>query len=123
MKKLFLIVCLFAVALSAQAMSPKAEAFLRQAGIDLQAPEVRRAIKDGVISTTFGGDPEETSLESLALAGRTHGVKTFVETREFIRRLKKDFAHTSFPTENYDPRYLTPDERKLAAKKVASEYK
>jgi hypothetical protein len=123
MKKLIVILALSAVAISAHALSPKAESFLRQAGLDPQAPEVRRAEQDGVIHTDYNGDPEAHSLESLAATGKTNRVRTFVGTREFIRRLKKDSAGTPIPRSNYDPLYLTPEERELVLKKFLSEKK
>lgn len=121
LKKTIVMLALLAIAGSAQAMSPQVESFLRTAGLDPQSTEVRRADQDGVIRTTYNGDPEEHSLESLAIKGKTNGVKAFVDTREYIRRLKKDFAGTSYEAPSrFDPSYLTPEERKLWAQRRAA---
>ncbi len=115
---------MFALAVSsvlaapAQALSPEAEAFVRKAGLDPASAAVRAADEEGPISTIYQGDEKEYSLESLAQEKAKNGLKAFVVAREFIRKLKANFAGTSVPAGGYDGLYLTVDERKLALKKV-----
>ncbi|PIR19031.1 MAG: hypothetical protein COV48_04270 [Elusimicrobia bacterium CG11_big_fil_rev_8_21_14_0_20_64_6] len=105
------------------ALSPKAEAFLTSIGLIPTSPEVSLAINDGVISTTFNGDSEQYSLEQLATEGKRNGTKAFVGTRNFIAKLTANFAGTSIPATNYDPLYLTVQERALAGRKFAERFK
>lgn len=105
------------------ALSPQAEAFLTSIGLISTSPEVSLAVNDGVISTTFNGDPEQYSLEQLALQRKTNGAKAFVGTRNFIAKLTANFAGTSIPSTNYDPLYLTVQERALAGRKFAERFK
>lgn len=108
---------------NAFALSKQATDFLLSISIDPASANVKLADQDGIIKTEYRGDPEEYSLESLAAAKKTNGVKCFIETRAFIRNLKADFSRT----EKVGPGhplyscsyllYLTVEERKLAAKK------
>jgi hypothetical protein len=106
------------LAVSAHALSPQAEAFVRKAGLDPASADVRQADADGMIVTIWQGDERKHSLESLANEGMKNGVKVFVSTRAFIRKLKADYAGTPFPTSGFDGIYLTVEERKLAERKM-----
>ena len=110
---------LAALALSASAMSPAAEAFLRKVGIDPGSEQAGIADKDGAIATTYRGDSVEHSLESLVSQNKRNGVINFVTTRAFIRKLKADYAGTEVPQSNYDALYLTKAERELVGRKIA----
>lgn len=99
-------------------MAPETEAFLRKAGLDPASAAVRLADKEGPIDTTYQGDEKQFSLDSLARDGAKNGIKAFVSAREFIRKLKANFAGTPIPAGGYDGLYLTLEERKLALKKV-----
>lgn len=109
---------LSALAVPAQALSPETEAFLRRAGLDPASDAVRLADEEGPVQTVYQGDDKQYSLDTLARDGAKNGIKAFVATREFIRKLKVDFAGTRIPTQGYDGLYLTVEERKLALKKV-----
>ncbi len=100
------------------ALSPQAESFLRKIGLDPDAEAVRAAEADGTITTTFRGDAASFSLESLALEKKRNGVLAFIATRAFIHKLEKD-PGTPIPKANYDGMYLTADQRKLVARKIA----
>lgn len=104
------------------ALTPKTKAYLHSIGIDPRSAEVVIADADGKIVSTSAGDPEENSLESLATQGkRPNAVKTFIKTRAFISRLKKDFEGTLALGSGYSPLYLTPEESALADKKSMQE--
>lgn len=115
---------LFALAVSAviaapaRAMTPETETFLRKAGLDPASAAVRAADAEGPVSTVYQGDEKTYSLDSLARDGAKNGIKAFVATRDFIRKLKANFAGTPAPTAGYDGLYLTTEERKLALKKL-----
>lgn len=109
---------LAALAAPARAMSPETEAFVRKAGLDPASAAVRLADEEGPVSTVYQGDEKEYSLDSLARDGAKNGLKAFVSTREFIRKLKANFAGTPVPAAGYDGLYLTVEERKLALKKI-----
>lgn len=124
--------CLSAIALAALlastlaqealALSKQATDFLLSISIDPTSENVKLADQDGTIKTEYQGDPEEYSLESLAIAKKTNGVKSFIITRTLIRRLKADFSRTALPKSgdplhNWDPIYLTVDERALVGRK------
>lgn len=104
-------------------LSPAGEYYLKSIGVNLQAPDVVVAIADGVISTTYDADPQEYSLDALAVRKQKNGSQAFIGTRSFIKKLKESFANTSIPATNYDPLYLTPDERTLAGRKFAERFK
>ena len=105
---------------SAWALSPPAAAFLTSIGVDPADKEVKLADEDGEIVTEYDSDPVSFSLETLATTKKANAVRTFVGTRTFIRHLKKDFGGTSLPKVNYDPLYLTLEERALAGRKFVS---
>ncbi len=107
-----------AFAAPARALSPETEAFLRTAGLDPASDAVRLAEEDGEIVTMYRDDEKTFSLDSLARDGAKNGIKAFVATRGFIRRLKADFAGTPFLKTNYDGLYLTLEERRLATRKA-----
>ncbi len=98
-------------------LTPAAEAFLRTNGLDPASPEAAWAIADGVIHTVYRGDPEEMSLETLASRGKKTAIWSFVATRIYARRLKKNFASTGEPVAEFDPLYLTVEERVLAGRR------
>lgn len=119
MKSLLIAVAVFsAFALPARALAPETEAFLVKAGIDPKSPQVRMADEEGPVSTIYRDEEKEFSLDSLAKEGAKNGIKAFVAARDFIRKLKMNFAGTPSPKEGFDALYLTPDERKLAMKKL-----
>jgi hypothetical protein len=115
---MFVLALSAALAAPARAMTPETEAFVRKAGLDPASAAVRTADAEGPINTVYQGDEKEYSLDSLAHDGAKNGLKAFVSTREFIRKLKANFAGTPIPTSGYDGLYLTIEERKLALKKV-----
>lgn len=98
-------------------LSPAAEAFLRTNGLDPASPEAAWAIADGVIRTVNGGDPDELSLETLASRGKKNAIWSFVATRIYVKRLKKNFASTGEAGSEIDPRYMTVEERGLMGRK------
>lgn len=104
-------------------LSGHAKTFLTSIGIDLASKDVLLAEADGVIQTTYEDDSAEYSLDQLAVGGKKNGVLAFIGARTFIARLKADFARTSIPTSNYDPLYLTVDERTLVGRKFAERFK
>lgn len=107
-----------AFSMPARALSPETESFLVKAGLDPASPQVRMADEEGPVKTIYLGDEKEFSLDSLAKDGAKNGIKAFVAARDFIRRLKNNFAGTPSPKEGYDALYLTVPERKLAMKKL-----
>lgn len=119
MKSLALVLLVSAaLAAPARALSPTAKDFVRKAGLDPESAAVRAADADGTITTVYQGDEKKYSVESLALEGAKNGLKAFVATRGFIRKLNADYAGTPFPTSGYDGLYLTVKERKLALRKM-----
>ena len=136
-KELVLTLFVFAaLTASAEAMSSATASFLRSVGIDPQSEPARVADEDGMISTTYDGDVEENSLESLVAQNKRNGVRNFVGTRALIRKLKVDYDGTSFlrvttrdgrfyvaPAEHYDPLFLTPEERELLSRKLDEEHR
>ena len=94
-------------ALSAAALSPKALDYLRELGIDPGSAEVTGIIDDQIGDWT-GGDAN--SLDSLAPWRSERAVRSFIATRNFIRKFQKD-TKTPFPSnEVYAARYLKPEE-------------
>ena len=104
---------------SASALSPAAEAVLKELGVDPASAEARIAEEDGTIATTYRDNPAENSLESLIAKKWHKGALAFIGTRVFIRKLKDNYAGTSVPKANYDALYLTKEERVLAGRKLA----
>ncbi len=108
---------------NAFALSKQATDFLLSISVDPASEKVKLAEQDGTIKTEYSGDPEEYSLESLAIAKKVNGVKCFIETRAFIRNLKADFSGTKKVGPGHPLYscsyllYLTVEERKLAVKK------
>lgn len=100
-------------------LSSSAQEFLRTNGLDPASPEARWAAADGVIHTINGGDPDELSLETLATRGKKNAIWSFVATRIYIRRLKKNFASTGEQGAEIDPKYMTVEERALAGRKYS----
>lgn len=107
------------LAASASAMTPETEQYLRSIGLNPASPEVVAVDEEGPLSTTYDGDVSVFSLDSLASQKKKNGVNSFIGTRTFIRRLKENFAGTSIPKSNYDPMYLTPEERGQVGRKFA----
>lgn len=91
--------------------------YLSSIGIDPGSMEVVAVHEEGPVSTIVNEDPEEYSLDRLAAEKRKNGLRVFVHMRTFIRALKKDFAGTSIPKKDYDPFYLTREERALVGRK------
>lgn len=84
------------------------------------SPEaVSLACAEGVVETPYQGDIKRFSVNSLADEGAKNGLRAFILTREFIRKLKANFGGTPFPTagHGYDGIYLNVEERKLSIKK------
>lgn len=107
------------LAVPATALSPAAEEFLRSAGLDPASEAVRLADQDGTIVTTYYGDPESNSLESLAKKGKRHGAASFVHTRGYLRKLKNDYAATPMPSGDFFSIYLTKAEHRFVRRKYA----
>ena len=119
MKSLMFVIAAFAsLAAPVHALSPKAEAFVRKAGLDPASAAVQLAESDGTITTTYRGDEKSFSLESLALEGAKNGVNAFVTTRNFIRKLEADFKGTPVPKTGLDRLYLTEEQRDLLVRKI-----
>ncbi len=121
---LLTLVCLATLGVAASAITPETEAFLTSIGItDKSEPNLEQAEiadSDGLIKTTYSGDEVEYSLESLVKEKKKNGVRSFVTTRVFIRKLKADYKNTQVPKSNYyEALYLTPDERKIVGRKMA----
>lgn len=109
------------LAVRAYALSPQEQAYLQKIGIDPNSRAVAAAEEAGTVETTFRDEAKEFSLSGLIAQGNVpKGVTCFVTTRDFIARLKADFARTSIPKTNYDAIYLTLDERSLVARKIIS---
>lgn len=105
------------------ALSEPASAFLKSIGLDPLSKDVALAEADGLIQTTYEDDAAEYSLDQLAVGKKKNGVLAFIGARTFISRLKADYARTSIPTSNYDPLYLTQEERALVGRKFAERFK
>ncbi|OGR93822.1 MAG: hypothetical protein A2V88_05410 [Elusimicrobia bacterium RBG_16_66_12] len=122
MKPLTLAAALTALlAVPSRALSPQEQTYLQKLGIDPNSKAVASAEADGTVSTTFENEPKEFSLRGLIAQGNVpKGVACFVTTRNFIARLKTNFAGTAIPKTNYDPIYLTIEERRLVARKIVS---
>ena len=103
---------------STDSMPTETAQFLRAVSVDPESKEIVLIYSEGPVETTYQGDPQVHSLDTLAAQKAKNGIKSFIVTRNFIRRLKKDFAGTPIPAEGYDGGYLTLEERKLALKKV-----
>ncbi len=103
---------------AASAMTPETAQYLKQIGLNPESRDILAVDQEGPVTTSFSGrDPEEFSLDSLASQKKKLGIQAFIGTRNFIRRLKSNFAGTSIPKTQYDPMYLTSDERGLVGKK------
>jgi len=119
---LFALAYSLAAASPASAMTAKTAKFLREkCGLDPKSEEVQLAERDGTVTVEFHDDPVGFSLEWLAAMKRVRGVKQFVTTRNFIHKLKADFAGTAFPKEGYEGTYLTREERILAGRKIVED--
>lgn len=106
-------------AASASAMTPETEQYLRSIGVNPQSPDVVAVDAEGPLSTVYDGDASEFSLDILASQKKKNGINSFIGTRTFIRRLQENFSGTSIPKVNYDPLYLTPEERGQVGRKFA----
>lgn len=106
-------------AASASAMTPETDQYLRSIGLDPASRDIVAVDAEGPVSTSYDGDAEEFSLDILAAQKKKNGINSFIGTRVFIRRLKENFAGTSIPKTNYDPMYLTPEERGQVGRKFA----
>lgn len=100
-------------------LTPETIAFLQSIGIDPSSEDVRVAHESGEIQTTYMDEPMAVSLESLARAKKKNPVIRFVATRAYIAKLKKDFDNVELLITNYEPTFLTKEERMLVGKKVA----
>lgn len=100
-------------------MKPETAEFLRSIGVDPESEDVLATEAEGTVATEYDGDPVEYSLDSLAAEKKKNGIVTFIGTRTFIRRLKKDWDGTSIPKASYDPKFLTRTERGLVGRKFA----
>lgn len=100
---------------SAASMPIETANYLRSIGIDPESKDVVSVYAEGPVTTEYNGDEEIYSLDTMAAQKMKNRIVTFIGTRLFIRRLKTNFAGT--PKTNYDPMYLTPEERPLAARK------
>lgn len=111
-------------AVSASALTPPTEAFLRSIGLDPASSSVLIAENDGEISTTYMDEEVVYSLEKLAAQKSKNQVTRFIGTRAYFAKLKADFKNTPLPKtkDNYEALYLTPDERKEVSRKVMDFY-
>lgn len=108
---------------AASAMTPATAKYLRSIGLDPKSKEAVAADAEGTITIDYEGDDYQYSLAQLAAGKKKNAVATFINTRAFIHRLKEDYAGTSIPTTNYDPLYLTREERTLVGRKFAERFK
>ncbi len=116
-----IVVAFFAAASSA--MTPATAKYLRSIGLDPKSKEAVAADAEGTITIDYEGDDYQYSLAQLAAGKKKNAVATFINTRAFIHRLKEDYAGTSIPSTNYDPLYLTHEERTLVGRKFAERFK
>ena len=115
---LLLVTILVFAASPSLALSPQAADFIKSIGLDPTSADVVAADKDGVIKSTYRGDPVSHSLESLATEKKVNAVKSFVVSRKVARGLKGNPAGYQLPNggiEHYDGLYLTQAERLLMA--------
>lgn len=112
---------LFAVLLAApvHALSPAAQSFLQEAGLDPASAEVRAADADGaILAPDCMGKDNVNSLESLAKEKSKKGVIAFVLTRTFIREVNADFVKSPKEPKEFQGCFLTLKERRLAIRKI-----
>lgn len=100
-------------------LKPETAAFLRSAGMDPDSEDVVATHAEGPVASSYDANPVERSLDSLAAEKKKDAIAAFIGTRTFIRRLKKDWDGTGIPKTNYDPVFLTNEERALAGRKFA----
>jgi hypothetical protein len=103
------------------ALTQQAADFIKSIGLDPKSADVVAADKDGVIKSTYRGDPVAHSLESLAKEKKVNAVKSFVVSRKIARALNTNFKGYKLPNggiEHYDGLYLTQKERLLMANKI-----
>lgn len=122
MKPLILVAAFAALFASpSAALTTQEESYLRKLGVDPASQAVVAAEAAGTIETVFHSDKKKFSLSGLIAQGDVpNGVKAFIATRAFIARLKGNFAGTAIPEKDYDPMYLTREEKKLVARKIKS---
>lgn len=122
MKNLGIAIALVALLVApVRALTPKERAYLRKIGIDPKSADVAAAEAAGTIEVMFHHDRQKFSLSSLITRRDSpNAVRRFIVTRAFIARLKKDFDGTAMPEKDYDPDFLTDEERDLVIKKLDS---
>lgn len=122
-KSVLVLTILIAAAATASAMTPATAKYLRSIGLDPKSAEAIAADAEGTITIDYEGDDYQYSLAQLAAGKKKNAVATFINTRAFIHRLKEDYAGTSIPKTNYDPLYLTREERTLVGRKFAERFR
>ncbi len=87
-------------------VTPQAAAYLREIGIDPNAPDVVEVSQDAVGAY---------SLDSLAAQREETQVRRFIYTRIFMHRFLADPDNVRIEPDKYDISFLTPEEVKLIA--------
>lgn len=100
--------------------TPEAKEYLKSIGLDTASEDVGLAHQAGEIQTTYMDEPVTYSLEALALAKKKTPLIRFVATRAFIANFKYGYIPVKIPGKNFEPDFLTPDERALIASKPAA---
>lgn len=87
-------------------VNPQAAAYLREIGIDPNAPDVVEVSQDAVGAY---------SLDALAAQREETQVRRFIYTRIFMHRFLADPDNVRIEPDKYDISFLTPEEVKLIA--------
>jgi len=104
-----LIVVLGFPSLASEELSPKALEFLKEIGVDADAPQLKSVLND-VIKTPNG---EVASVEELAKNKNKTALLRFISTRNFVQSYARD-QNTRLPaTDEYESSFLTPEEKVL----------
>lgn len=102
------------LAAPAAALTPRTESFLKELGVDPQAPGVVAVSSDSV--TAESG--EVYTLDSLAAKRDEISVKSFLVTRGFLYDFRND-SGSQFPDDEfYNILYLSVADRKYIAKRL-----
>ena len=96
-------------------LQPKAEAFLRELGIDPESEPITIILND---QAGMGNDGIPCSLDTLAAKRYEDGVRQFIATRNFVRKYLKDPKTPFPPQEVYETKYLKEDEVQFILKEL-----
>ncbi len=91
-------------------LSETTRGYLQEIGIDPQASDITAAANENVILRSGG----VASLDELARQKKSKAeILRFIGTRRFLQAYRQDSATRLPPTEQFDPAYLTDEERAL----------